>query len=101
MLIEPSLAKQDIGQMQKDIRKYKESDMFTEQDRTNWDTFLSEFSSIYGSILTEQPNWVLESFQAVNVRYRDVMPSYTVSDKKKNKLEQHSHITRLLKVLNI
>lgn len=81
MLIEPSLAKQDIPQMKKDILKYEDTGVFTEDDKANWDTFLASFPSVYGSIPVEEPNWILDTFQSVTARFSNVTDNFSVSEK--------------------
>ena len=97
MLIEPSLAKQDIPQIKKDVSKYEDTGVFTEDDKANWDDFLASFPSVYGSIPVEEPNWILDSFQSVTTRFSDVTDDFSVSEKvqKQARTSQPSH-----KVLN-
>lgn len=67
--------------MQKDIVKYEQSGVFTEDDKNNWEDFLSSFLSTYGSTSAEEPIWILEEFLPVNIRCRNVADLQNVSDK--------------------
>lgn len=79
--------------MKKDISKYEDTGVFTEEDKANWDDFLASFNSVYGSIPTEEPNWILESFQSVTARFSGVTNDSSVSEKvqKQARTSQPSH----------
>ena len=67
-LLEPSLIKQDITQMVKDLPKYHETGLFPPDTREKWDNFklLSGFSSVYGSIPSPEPEWILTNLKPVS-----------------------------------
>ena len=67
-LLEPSLAKQDIDQMIRDIPKYHQTGLFPHDIRLKWDNFLSSFSLVYGCIPSPQPDWILNDFKPVSER---------------------------------
>ena len=61
--------------------KYEGTGIFTEDDKANWDDFLTNFPSVYGSIPAEEPKWILDSFQSVTARFSDVADDFNVFEK--------------------
>ena len=67
-LVEPSLAKQDIDQMIRDIPKYYQTGLFQQDTRDNWDKLLSSFPVVYGCLPSPQPEWILNEFKPITER---------------------------------
>ena len=79
-LLEPSLAKQDINQMVKDLTKYHQTGLFPQDARDKWENLLSTFNSVYGSIPSPHPEWILNDFKPVSERITEESITPVISD---------------------
>ena len=66
--MEPSLTKQDIGQLKRDIPKYCATGIFPPDAMDKWETFLFSFHNSYGTVPLVIPNWIIDDFKPVSER---------------------------------
>ena len=66
--MQPSLAKQDIGQLRKDIPKYDAAGVLSTKAKEQWTTFLQNVEIQYGKIPDYDPEWILDSIAPFTVR---------------------------------
>ena len=67
-LVVPSLGKQDIGQMMKDVPKYHSTGIFPPDTKDKWNLFLSSFNTKYGIVPSVKPKWILDDFKPLSER---------------------------------
>lgn len=67
-LLAPSLQKQDITRIKKEISRYNEAGVFSPEAKEKWDRLLGNFSTKYGSLPEQSPEWILNSFQPTSIR---------------------------------
>ena len=67
-VLEPSLTKQDIGQMVKDVPKYYNTGIFPPNSKDKWDSFLSTFNTVYGTVPSVTPRWIVDDLAPLNRR---------------------------------
>lgn len=78
-LVQPSLGKQDIEQMKKDLLKYEATGLFPAGAKEKWEDFLENFNVCYGQV-PSNPIWLMDKFKEVSERCPRV-PVPTVCDK--------------------
>ena len=66
--MEPSLDKQDINQMIKDLPKYQQTGLISLDAVDKWDSLLSRFVAEYGTIPSPEPEWLLANFKTIDER---------------------------------
>lgn len=66
-LVVPSLDKQDVPCLHKDLKKYEAAGVLSEQTKKEWDLFMSQFES-YGRLPEENPAWALNEIPTVQTR---------------------------------
>ncbi len=62
-VLTPSLHKQDIEQMRKDLPKYDDTGVFTPEVKKEWEDFLGTFNDRFGKVPFEEPPWVLDEIR--------------------------------------
>lgn len=63
----PSLDKQDVPRLEKDLKKYEAAGVFSEQAKKDWQLFMPQLKS-YGSLPKENPPWTLDEIATVQMR---------------------------------
>jgi len=64
----PSLDKQDVPRLYKDLKKYEASGILSQKAKQEWDLFMPQLESTYGSLPKESPPWTLDELQTVQIR---------------------------------
>ena len=77
-LVQPTLGKQDIEQMKRDLPKYEATGLFPAGAREYWDTFLEDFNECYGQV-PSNPIWPLKHFKVVSEQCSK-LPTPAISD---------------------
>ena len=62
----PSLDKQDVPRLYKDLKKYEAAGVLSEQAKKEWDLFMPQLEP-FGSLPEENPLWTLNEFPTVQV----------------------------------
>jgi len=81
-LVQPSLVKQDLGQLSRDVIKYESCGAISQEDRKQWDTDIKDIEKCFGTI-QENVGWTLDSIAPVNERSRPVSSDVAVSERVK------------------
>lgn len=63
----PSLDKQDVPRLHKDLKKYEAAGVLSEQAKEEWDLFMPQLESTYGTLPMKTPPWPLDEFPAVHI----------------------------------
>ena len=66
-MVKPSLSKQDISQMKKDLPKYEATGLFPAGTKEKWEELLENFDARY-SQEPRNPMWHLDMFKKVSER---------------------------------
>ncbi len=67
-VLTPSLHKQDIEQIRKDLPKYDDTGVFTPEVKKEWEDFLGTFNDRFGKVPFEEPPWVLDEIRENKIR---------------------------------
>lgn len=100
-LVMPSLEKQDIPQMKKDLPKYDAAGVYTPQATLCWENLLAEFPSKYGKLPEHEPPWIVEGLLP-SIRARDdlnVFPQVVLPEKVSQKVkaaQEHRQVIMIL-----
>ena len=63
----PSLDKQDVPRLQKDLKKYEAAGVLSEQAKKDWDLFMPKLES-YASLSERSPLWLIDEIPTVQLR---------------------------------
>lgn len=69
-LVIPSLEKQDIAQMKRDLPKYDAAGVCSADAILCWEKLLKEFPTKYGGLPEREPPWIVDTLQP-SARARD------------------------------
>ena len=67
-LVQPTLQKQDIPQMKKDLHKYDAAGVYTAEATQRWERLLAEFPTKYGELPEIEPPWIVDEIQPATNR---------------------------------
>ena len=96
-LVTPSLEKQDIPQMQRDLSKYDAAGVYNAEAVLSWEKLLTELPNKYGSLPEPEPPWIIEELRP-SVRVQDCGNKAVLPEKvsKNIKAAQERHkVTKL------
>ena len=80
-LVQPTLDKQDIPQMKKDLPKYDAAGVYSPEAIQRWEKLLDDFPWKYGSLPECIPPWVVDELPPINLRTPSDQPSIALPEK--------------------
>ncbi|XP_065906896.1 uncharacterized protein [Dysidea avara] len=88
-LVQPSLVKQDLGQLRRDIPKYELSGALSPEDKERWNRDISDIENRFGTT-QECSGWTLDTMLPVNERSRPAPSDVTVSERVQKYAASHN-----------
>ena len=94
-LVKPSLEKQDIPQMKKDLPKYDAAGVYSREALQRSEKLLEDLPRKYGTLPECTPHWIVHDLRPINQRITSSQPSVVIPEKvtqKAKAIQEHQQV---------